>query len=346
MKIEKTYVWNRGTKRRPSEYEDVTAFYSTPAVPFLESQTSHPASSPLPWHYTKTRIGPPSLDGSTLQHEAWETFLDPAEMYYRTYVRQQWEKEQHVNAALRDAAMLPVDLPSSWVNFLRDFFPPLRYSKWARVQAMQFVIRFVPSSPVDAAVAFQAFDELRATQRIIRRTLDLADRFGGFDDHRRRWLDEPAWQPAREFAERLNATKDWGEVVVACNLCLEPLIEPLIEEVASMAAAVGDSGTAAMLASLLTDEVRHRRWSDAFVAMLTGSEAFGGSNREILAGWVAKWYPRAVAVIRGIGPMIDGVDPSRWSYAAFENDLLRVQYPALLERLEIPVKLGDAEAAA
>lgn len=344
MKIEKTYVWNRGTKRRPSEYEDVTAFYSTPAVPFLESQVSHPATSPLPWHYTKTRIGPPDLQGSALQHEAWERFLDPDETFYRNYVRQQWDKEQHVNAALRDAAMFPVEFSPAYVDFLRRFFPPLRYSKWARVQAMQFVIRFVPSSPVDAAVAFQAFDELRATQRIIRRTLELSDRFDGFDDFRRCWLEEPAWQPAREFAERLNATKDWGEVIAACNLCLEPLIEPLMEEVGGLAASAGDSGTSALLASLLTDEVRHRRWTDAFVQMMTGSEIFGEQNREILAGWVTKWYPLAVATIRGIGPMIDGVDPGR-TYADFEADLLEVQYPALLQRLGLPAELKVEVAA-
>ena len=34
MKIEKTYVWNRGTKRRAAEYEDVTGVYRTPAAPF------------------------------------------------------------------------------------------------------------------------------------------------------------------------------------------------------------------------------------------------------------------------------------------------------------------------
>src|SRR5581483_1413318 len=213
-KIEKTYVWNRGRKKRASEYEELTQFYSTPAVPFLPTQKSHPAVSPLPWHYTATRLGPPDLDRSRLQYEAWELFVDPDEIHDSNDVATQWDKERHVNEAQRDAELLQVDPTSTWVEFLRRFLPPLRYSKWSRVTALQYVIRFVPSSTVDAAVAFQAFDELRAVQRIIRRSIQLHDRFGGFDDYRTNWLDGPEWQPAREYAERLNILRDWGEIII------------------------------------------------------------------------------------------------------------------------------------
>ena len=40
---------------------------------------------------------PPGLDTAT---RGWERFLDPDETFYRTYVREQWDKEKHVNAAL------------------------------------------------------------------------------------------------------------------------------------------------------------------------------------------------------------------------------------------------------
>ncbi|MEW6471058.1 MAG: hypothetical protein AB1679_02190 [Actinomycetota bacterium] len=295
--------------------------------------------SPLPWHYTATRIGPPDLERSRLQCEAWELFLDPNETHYSNYVAIQWEKERHVNEAQRDAELLQTEPTSRWVQFLRRFLPPLRYSKWSRVTALQYVIRFVPSSTVDAAVAFQAFDELRAVQRIIRRSIELQDRFGGFDDYRSAWLDGPEWQPAREYAERLNALRDWGEIIVACNLCLEALIEPLVEEVGRLAAANGDLATSIMLGSLLTDELRHRRWTDAFVKMLLESEEFGEANREVIREWLTLWYPRAVAVIRGIGPLIDGVAGSERRYAAFEDDLLGKQYPALLDRVGLSASL-------
>jgi hypothetical protein len=330
-KIDKTYVWNRGRKKRPSEYEELTQFYSTPAVPFLADQESHPAVSPLPWHYTATRIGPPDLERSRLKYEAWELFLDPDEMHYQKYVSTQWNKERSVNESARAAELLQLQPTAPWIDFMRGFFPPLRYSKWSRVQAFQYVIRFVPSSTVDACVAFQAFDQLRATQRIIRRSIELQEQFGGFDGHRAAWLDEPDWQPAREFAERINALRDWGEVIVATNLCLEALIEPLMEEVGRLAAANGDMVTSTVMASLLTDSARHRRWTDAFIGMLVESEPFGVSNRDVITEWLSVWYPRAVAVIRGIGPRLDAVAEGR--YAAFEEDILNRQYPALLDRV-------------
>lgn len=339
MKIENSYVWNRGRKRRPSEYEEITAFYSTPAVPFLESQTSHPATSPIPWHYTATKIGPPNLERSELQYEAWERFLDPDEMHYRPYVAGQWDKERHVEKAAAESAHLGLEFTPAYLDLLRGFLPPLRYSKWSRVTAFQYVIRFVPSSTVDAAVAFQAFDELRATQHVIKRTIDLDEQFGGFDGFKALWMDDPGWQPAREFAERLNVLRDWGEIIIATNLCLEPLIEALVEEFARVAAANGDMATAAMISSLMTDEARHRRWTDAFVTMLLESEQHGEANREIIGRWLGAWYPRAVAVIRGIGPKLDAAGRTSRPYSEFETDLLGRQYPGLLERLGVKDEL-------
>lgn len=339
MKIENSYVWNRGRKRKPSEYEEITAFFSTPAVPFLPDQTSHPATSPIPWHYTFTRIGPPSLDRSLLRHEAWERFLDPDEVHYRTYVRAQWDKERHVDEAAGDATRAGLELPPEYLSFLSGFLPPMRYAKWGRVTAFWYVIRFVPSSTVDAAVAFQALDELRAVQHIIKRTIDLADVHGGFDDYKARWMDEPAWQPAREHAERLNVLRDWGEIVMAVNLCLAPLFEPLVEEAVRVAAANGDVTTTVMLSSLLADSARHRRWSDAFVAFLLGSEQHGDHNREVIGRWLSVWYPRAVAVLRGIGPKLDLAGRGLRPYAELEADLLGRQYPALLERLHLKDEL-------
>src|SRR5687768_14614405 len=138
MKIENSYVWNRGRKKRPSEYEEITAFYSTPAVPFLESQTSHPATSPTPWQYTTTKIGPPNLERSELQYEAWERFLDPDEMHYRPYVAAQWDKERHVEKAVAEGTRLGLEFTPEYLDFLRAFLPPLRYSKWSRVSAFQY----------------------------------------------------------------------------------------------------------------------------------------------------------------------------------------------------------------
>ena len=46
-------------------------------------------------------------------------------------------------------------------------------------------------------------------------------------DRRRRataFLADDAWQPTRRYLERLAATADWGEVMIAANLCFEPMV--------------------------------------------------------------------------------------------------------------------------
>ena len=45
---------------------------------------------------------------------------------------------------------------------------------------------------------------------------------------RESFLHDDVWQPARSYVERLRATPDWGERVIAANLCFEPIVGLLI----------------------------------------------------------------------------------------------------------------------
>ena len=42
------------------------------------------------------------------------------------------------------------------------------------------------------------------------------------------FLEAGPWRPARRYVERVRATPDWGERVVAVNLCFEPLVGLLL----------------------------------------------------------------------------------------------------------------------
>ena len=46
--------------------------------------------------------------------------------------------------------------------------------------------------------------------------------------HRTQWLNDPMFQPMREYLERVCVLRDWGEVVVATNLVLEPLLQRVL----------------------------------------------------------------------------------------------------------------------
>ena len=60
---------------------------------------------------------------------------------------------------------------------------------------------------------------------------------------REAFLRDPAWQPTRRYLERLAATADWGEVIVAANLCFEPVVGTLIRRELGMRAAPAGGDT-------------------------------------------------------------------------------------------------------
>ena len=68
-------------------------------------------------------------------------------------------------------------------------------------------------------------------------------------------LRDDAWQPARRYLERLAATADWGEVLVAANLCFEPTVATLIRrELGTRAAAAHGDTVTPVLARAETQE--------------------------------------------------------------------------------------------
>ena len=60
--------------------------------------------------------------------------------------------------------------------------------------------------------------------------MDLEEHFGDFpvEGSRESFLHDDVWQPARSYVERLRATPDWGERVIAANLCFEPVVGLLL----------------------------------------------------------------------------------------------------------------------
>ena len=81
----------------------------------------------------------------------------------------------------------------------------------------------------------------RAAQSIVLYAMDLEDHHGEFsiEAARERVPDASReWQPTRRYLERLAATPDWGEVIVAANLCFEPMVGTLLRrELGTRAAA-------------------------------------------------------------------------------------------------------------
>ena len=61
----------------------------------------------------------------------------------------------------------------------------------------------------------------RSAQALVLYAMDLEQHHGPFpiENARDSFLHDESWQPTRRHLERLAATPDWGEVIVAVNVC-------------------------------------------------------------------------------------------------------------------------------
>jgi hypothetical protein len=184
--------------------------------------------------------------------------------------------------------------------------------------ASQYVARFAISGLITNTALLQCFDELRHTQRIAEWGRELETAYGGFADYRAQWLESPMFQPLREYIEWLCVTKDWGEVIVAGNLVLEPLLQPVLHSaMADLGHAHGDAVLPHLAYQVQLDEERHWGWARALAAMLHQSE----QNVEQTQEWIDHWWERADRAVCAFGEIFESVDHG----AVFDEVLARAQ---------------------
>jgi len=284
---QRTYWHLEKLDRRPSDYDigSSSVLYYLPRgfevkVPLDAWYATHQRSSPF-----VVRDG--------------ERFRDPRETTYSKYTELQQTKEAFVDGLLRqaeeagrDALLLP-----EWRSVLSRVLPTLRYPVHGLQMIASYVAQMAPSGRIVIAGVFQAADEVRRVQRLAyrMRQLELAD-------DRTTWQSEPAWQPTREFVEKLLVTYDWGEAFVALNLVWKPRFDELwMRQFAARAQAAGDDLLARIFLSLDEDCRWHRDWSRALVRTAIEEHA---PNRETLAGWVARWTPLAQQATAQFGHLV------------------------------------------
>lgn len=301
----RSFAWFDGYKRPPSEYEEITVFYSTWGIPYMADQSTSPIVSPIPFHMNPdfTPIHGFMKPHTTWKHSGWENFRDPHRIYYKTYNEMQWESEHSINDVLSTAKSLHLfdHLDSQYKEFLTRVLPPQRYFVWSSVKSLFYVGNRVPSSPINACVVFQLADGLREVQRCITWSEELHTTA---EQAKQAWLEDNAWQPLREYGERLMALQDWGEIIVANNAILSPLLHALFNvQVAQIAAKSGDLATAHLLRLLDEDYRRRHDWTNALLTFMQNDATYGVENLAINQAWVNKWAPLAARATRVLLPL-------------------------------------------
>jgi ferredoxin-NADP reductase/ferredoxin len=291
---EREFAWFEPVGRRATLYEDVT----------VDTQPSV--------HRHLTRGWPLSFedgrgtwnDASTaLRCDDWFAFRDPGEQWERPFYQRGTAVEQQLDAALSSAAEqgLLEDLTPEWVQFLRTNLQIPAFVEHGLWFALATAARDCLSDSVATCVCLQAAMKQRSAQAIVLYAMDLERHLGcelPIEPARQAFMSDQAWQPTRRYLERLAATADWGEVLIAANLCFEPIVGTLLRrELGTRAAVAGGDVVTPVLARAATQEWEWARtWTVALVRFL------GERNRPVIDRWIADWMPAALEAAAALAP--------------------------------------------
>ena len=297
---ERQFGWYTPRKRRATLYEDVT----------IDTQPSIHRHLKRDWpaHFEDGRGT--WDDGSTaLKSTDWYDFRDPGQQWERPYYQKGTAVENQIESAIRSAADEGVfeDFRPEWVDFLRSYLQVPAFVEHGLWFAIATAARGCLSDSITACVALQAAMKQRSAQALVLYGMDLENHHGDFptEASRDRFLTEEAWQPTRRYLERLAATVDWGEVIVAANLCFEPLVGNLLRrELGIRAAAANGDTVTPVLARVASQEWEWvRDWTAEFLRFVLDDEEHGAANREQITAWTKDWLALASDAALALAPI-------------------------------------------
>lgn len=295
----KTYSHLAGQRRVPTEYEVVsTALLYHPQKGF---EVSVPVQA---WYERYQR-------GGRLGGVDWEKFADPRATTYPAYTTLQSAQEGHLEGVLRSWEKAEHDpaLVAGWRETFLRTLAPLRFALHGFQMIAAYVGQLAPAGRLAMVALFQASDELRRVHRIAYQMgLYRRGQPRGADESRTAWQDAPAWQPLRRAVEEALVAYDWGEALVALNLCLKPLVEALfLTELGHLLREDRDFLTGEVLSSLDEDGRWHRDWSGALVRLAVAENP---GNAAVIEEWVARWHPRACQAVEAAAGVLGSGGPA------------------------------------
>lgn len=299
---ERSFAYFTPAKRRATLYEDVTVD-TQPSV-HRHIQRGWPVSF-------EDGRGTWNDDSTALRCTDWYAFRDPGQLWERPFYQQGTAFEAQIESAVRSAARehLFEDFHPEWVGFLRANLQVPAFAEHGLWLAAASVGRDCLSDSITHCVVLEAAYKQRLAQSILLYAMDLEAHFGELPTAaaKQRWLEHPAWQPTRQFVERLHSITDWGEVIVAANLCYEPLVGTMIRRELGMRAATlnGDTVTPVVARLGQLEWNWTADWTADFLELVLEDDAHGARNREIVEGWIADWREQAIEAAAALDGIVD-----------------------------------------
>jgi NAD(P)H-flavin reductase/ferredoxin len=305
---ERDFTWFAPRRRRATVYEDVTIDTQPSVRRYL--------TRGWPLHFEDGR-GTWDEGSTALRSSDWYAFRDPGEQWERPFYQLETALEQQVEGAIRSAVRegLIGDFSPEWVELLRRFLQIPAYVEHGLWFALATAGRDCLSDSIATCVCLQAAMKQRAAQSILLYAMDLEEHHGPFPiaDAQEAFISAEPWQPTRRFLERLWATRDWGEVIVAANLCFEPVVGTLLRRELGIraAAANGDTVTPTLARVEAQEWEWARAWTAEFVRFLVEDPSFGQANRSTITRWLGDWLPQAEEAVSALAPLLPaGTDVS------------------------------------
>lgn len=282
LKPLKTWSFRAGQRKQPNEYEIVSV--NTIFRANERDKVEMSPDAPVNRWYRKYQ------NESRLKHADWDAFRDPDAVTYRAYCTQRDRDEVYVDGLLAQHAGQQHDqgLSEAWVRQLADFYTPLRYLLHTGQMAAAYAVVMVPASTVVNCLAFQMGDQLRWVSRVSYRTAELRNTWAdaGFGQQERAsWEKAPQWQGYRELMERLLATYDFGEFLLALNLVAMPAIDAALTQIKECALENEDALTGFLIEAQLGDSNRRNKWTQRLMEFLATQPDNGAFAREVVERW-------------------------------------------------------------
>ncbi|AFM20581.1 Methane/Phenol/Toluene Hydroxylase (plasmid) [Mycolicibacterium chubuense NBB4] len=325
----RTFGWVTPKGKRPTEYEDLTVGQQSTPAQF--------AFQGWPLRFDNGR-DPYTEDSTVLRSSNWYAYRDPNQTMNRPYIAGVHEAEKALQNTFLGASAggLFGFANREWVSKgLAKHYMTYPFVEYGMFLALCYAEREALSDTVTFSIVFEAADKLRHLQDVVYYSFELAEAHSEFSDEEclRVWKEDPVWQGAREAIENVIALDDWMEIVVALNLCFDPLFGELakVEYFTRFAGANGDLVTPSVIASSEADTVRTRAWTKELIRHLVEDPEYGTHNSSIIAAWVDKWNRYSLKACDAFAPVFSEVPNQPTSYEDAMTEIREKQSQILNE---------------
>jgi len=235
----------------------------------------------------------------------WYALKDPRQYYYGawTLARGRMQEKAEGDFDLVDELGLAATYAEEGRDLALSVFLPLRHVAWASNINKGYVSAYGYGIAISQAACYASMDQLGVAQYVTR----LAMAFNEIDAlaiAKEAWLQGPAWQELRHFAEDLMVEKDWFALLVAQDFVIEGLLYPLIYENFNEALNRKYGPVFSMLTRFQREwYAETAKWMDS---VLKVAAAESPENKALLAGWIKSSRERAIKALAPVARLAFG----------------------------------------